>query len=55
MLRCTKRRERGPSDDVYLTSDEKDWTNSTGEAAAHNLAAVAKALHANPIAKPPNA
>jgi multimeric flavodoxin WrbA len=45
----------GPGDEVYLTTDEKDWTNATGEAAAHNLVAVAKALHANPIAKPPNA
>jgi hypothetical protein len=40
---------------MYLTTDEKDWTNATGEAAAHNLVAVAKALHVNPIAKPPNA
>ena len=45
----------GPGDEVYLTTGEKDWTNATGEAAAHNLVAVARALHANPIAKPPNA
>jgi multimeric flavodoxin WrbA len=45
----------GPGDEEYLSSDETDWTHSTGEAAAHNLVAVARALAANPIAKPPNA
>jgi multimeric flavodoxin WrbA len=31
------------------------WTHRTGDAAAHNLVAVARALGANPIPKPPNA
>jgi multimeric flavodoxin WrbA len=45
----------GPGEEEYLSSAEKDWTHSTGDAAAHNLVAVARALQANPIAKPPNA
>lgn len=45
----------GPGDEEYLTTGDRDWTHSTGEAAAHNLVAVARALDANPIAKPPNA
>jgi multimeric flavodoxin WrbA len=45
----------GPGEEEYLSSAEKDWTHSTGDAAAHNLVAVARALRANPIAKPPNA
>ncbi len=43
----------GPS---YLESDHKhDWSKSTGEAAAANLVAVARALAERPIPKPPNA
>jgi len=39
----------GPGDD-YLDSDHgKDWSKSTGEAAAANLLAVARALEANPM------
>jgi multimeric flavodoxin WrbA len=45
----------GPGEEEYLSSAEKDWTHSTGDAAAHNLVAVARALRANPIPKPPNA
>ena len=45
----------GPGEEEYLSSAEKDWTHSTGDAAAHNLVAVARALQANPIPKPPNA
>ncbi len=42
----------GPS---YLETDHgHDWSKSTGEAAAANLIAVAKALKARPIPKPPN-
>jgi len=41
----------GPS---YLESDYKhDWSKSTGEAAAANLVAVARALAANPVPAPP--
>ena len=43
----------GPS---YLESDHKrEWSKSTGEAAAANLVAVARALGQRPIPKPPNA
>ena len=43
----------GPS---YLESDHKhDWSKSTGQAAAANLVAVARALAERPIPKPPNA
>jgi multimeric flavodoxin WrbA len=45
----------GPGEEEYLSSAEKEWTHSTGDAAAHNLVAVARALQANPIPKPPNA
>ena len=42
----------GPGDD-YLDSDEgKDWSASTGRAAAGNLLAVARALEANPVGPP---
>jgi multimeric flavodoxin WrbA len=43
----------GPS---YLDTDEgHDWSKSTGEAAAANLVAAAKALQVRPIPPPPNA
>jgi multimeric flavodoxin WrbA len=45
----------GPGEEEYLSSAEKEWTHTTGDAAAHNLVAVARALQANPIPKPPNA
>src|SRR5215207_1502794 len=45
----------GPGEEEYLSSAEKDWTHSTGDAAAQNLVAVARALRANSIPKPPNA
>jgi hypothetical protein len=45
---------RGPGPgDEYLDSDEgKDWSHSTGRAAAGNLVAVARALEANPVGPP---
>jgi multimeric flavodoxin WrbA len=45
----------GPGSEVYLTTSERDWTQSTGDAMAHNLVAVTRALRAEPIPKPPNA
>jgi multimeric flavodoxin WrbA len=44
----------GPGEEEYLSSPEKDWTHQTGDAAAQNLVAVARALKANPIPKAPN-
>jgi multimeric flavodoxin WrbA len=44
----------GPGDD-YLDSDAgKEWSHSTGRAAAQNLVAVARALAANPMSAPPS-
>lgn len=47
----------GPGDEEYLTtSDElREWTHSTGDAAAHVLFHTAAALAATPIPRPPNA
>ncbi len=43
----------GPGDD-YLGSEEgRDWSHSTGEMAASNLLAVARALDATPVPAPP--
>ncbi len=39
----------GPGEEEYLNSDETEWSNKTGERAAQNLFAVARALQANPI------
>jgi multimeric flavodoxin WrbA len=44
----------GPGEEVYLTTDETEWSNSTGEAAAQNLHAVAHALSVNPMSAPPS-
>jgi hypothetical protein len=45
----------GPGEEEYLSISEKDWTHQTGDAAANNLVAVARALRAHPIPRPPNA
>lgn len=45
----------GPGEEEYLTSDEQEWTHSTGDAMAHVLVHAARALAATPIPKPPNA
>ena len=45
----------GPGSEEYLTTDDKEWTHSTGDTMAHILVHAAKALAANPIPKPPNA
>jgi hypothetical protein len=44
-----------PGEEECHSSSEKDWTHQTGDVAAHNLVAVARALRAHPIPKPPNA
>ena len=43
----------GPGEEVYLTSQETEWTDKTARAAAANLAAVARALAVNPLSVPP--
>jgi multimeric flavodoxin WrbA len=47
---------RGPGPgDSYLDADEgKDWSHSTGRAAASNLIAVARALRERPVPAPPS-
>jgi len=44
----------GPGEEVYLTTDETEWSNTTGEGAAQNLYAVAHALSVNPMSAPPS-
>jgi multimeric flavodoxin WrbA len=43
----------GPGEEEYLTSDETEWSNTTGVTAAQNLLAVARALAAQPMPAPP--
>jgi multimeric flavodoxin WrbA len=43
----------GPGDEEWLTTDERDWSISTGRTAAQNLLAAARALQASPIPAPP--
>jgi multimeric flavodoxin WrbA len=42
----------GPGEEEYLSSDEKEWSNTTGRTAAQNLHAVAEALAARPLPAP---
>jgi hypothetical protein len=43
----------GPGDEEWLTTDEREWSITTGQTAARNLLAVARALQASPIPAPP--
>lgn len=47
----------GPGEEEYLTTsdEEREWTHTTADAAAHVLVHSARALAAHPIPKPPNA
>ena len=42
----------GPGEEEWLTTDERDWSITTGQTAARNLLAVARALRAHPIPPP---
>jgi multimeric flavodoxin WrbA len=44
----------GPGDEEWLSTDDKEWSTTTGKAAAHNLLAAVKALQAHPIPAPPS-
>ncbi len=44
----------GPGEEEWLTTDEREWTITTGKTAAQNIVAVAKALAAAPIPAPPS-
>jgi multimeric flavodoxin WrbA len=43
----------GPSDELWLTTEDRGWSTTTGESAARNLLATARALQAQPIPPPP--
>lgn len=43
----------GPSEEEWLTTDEREWSTTTGQTAARNLLAAARALQASPIPPPP--
>jgi len=43
----------GPGEEEWLTTEEREWSISTGKAAASNLLAMARALAASPIPPPP--
>ncbi len=43
----------GPGDSYSETDEGKDWSHSTGKAAAQNLLAVARALADKPMSAPP--
>lgn len=45
----------GPGEEEYLSSDDTEWSNSTGVTAAQNLLAVANALKVTPMPAPPGA
>ncbi len=42
----------GPGEEEWLTTDEREWSITTGQTAARNLLAVARALRAHPIPPP---
>jgi multimeric flavodoxin WrbA len=42
----------GPGDEEWLTTEERDWSISTGKTAARNLLAAARALNASPLPSP---
>lgn len=44
----------GPGEEEYLSSEETDWTHTTGAAAAQNILTVARALQATPLTAPPS-
>ena len=43
----------GPGESYLESEDGKDWSHEPARAAASNLAAVARALQANPVPPPP--
>jgi multimeric flavodoxin WrbA len=44
----------GPGEEEWLTTQDRDWSTTTGKAAAQNLLAVARALRQSPIPAPPS-
>ncbi len=44
----------GPSEEEYRTSDEQEWSKTTGRACASNLLHLARALAPSPLPAPPS-
>jgi hypothetical protein len=44
----------GPGDEEWLTTEDREWSTTTGQAMASNLLATARALAASPIPAPPS-
>jgi multimeric flavodoxin WrbA len=44
----------GPGEEEWLTTEEREWSTTTGRTAAQNLLAVARALQAAPVPAPPS-
>lgn len=42
----------GPGDEQWLNTDEREWSTTTGQTAARNLLAAARALEAHPLPAP---
>ena len=42
----------GPGDEQWLNTDEREWSTTTGQTAARNLLAAARALDAHPLPAP---
>jgi multimeric flavodoxin WrbA len=42
----------GPGDEEWLSTDEREWSTTTGETAAANVLAVARALQDHPLPPP---
>jgi multimeric flavodoxin WrbA len=42
----------GPGEETWLTTDEREWSTKTGQTAARNLLATARALSAHPLPTP---
>jgi len=42
----------GPGEETWLTTTEREWSTTTGQTAASNLLAVARALSAHPMPAP---
>jgi hypothetical protein len=40
----------GPGEDVWLTTNEREWSITTGQTAGRNLLGAARALQAHPLA-----
>jgi multimeric flavodoxin WrbA len=42
----------GPGEETWLSTDEREWSTTTGQTAARNLVATARALSAHPLPTP---